>query len=272
MLWVLIRVATARPAISMTVARSFLYSGVKPGVADDKQPNRSAWAIDASALGQFSYVHPRTPKKNLRRRAAVDMHFFIVLAAGLNLDVLRFEGAGDRRRCQHDRAEKIWSLGVATGGDRAHVPDDRPLRFHVDGRHEQPPSLGVLGRDQLHRVVVDPLAVSTLQRIGVGQAVTVQDGKEPAETQDVVAGDRCVRIAEGGIILGAEEGHGGDQRSAADPRDEFELWPIAGRRPPIQKARTERAMIAPTRQRQDIRGFWRFLVGMGGVVRHLLVK
>jgi len=92
-----------------------------------------------------------------------------------------------------------------------------------------------------------------IKRAGVRQRV-LGDGGVDRESllEDFARIDVGVDVGQGLVIFGAEEGERRDQGARAHARHEFELGPIAMRRPADQQPGAKGSIVAAARQRQKI--------------------
>ena len=114
---------------------------------------------------------------------------------------------------------------------------------------QQPPLVIFLG-DSRHHVFVDIFGDGRIEGSGVGQRVFGYGGGYESLFKDIGLIDVGVDRGQGGVIFGAEEGERRDKRARAHAGDEFKARAIAMRGPADQQTRSERAIVAATRQRK----------------------
>lgn len=146
------------------------------------------------------------------------MNFLISLSADIDVDKDRLERAGDRRRRQHDVAEEFQCLGIAAVGDRAHIPDDAALRFHVSRPDQQAAALAVFGGDLPEQLrcnhFLDLLAQGAAVGQGKSSCETIDDRPERAH-KNIIGFQRRINFPQLIVIFRPREREGGDQGPGA---------------------------------------------------------
>ena len=131
---------------ALAAAVALAVAGLQPRLCAEKNNKTVAFVIDYRDILSLSYQSGQTPDAVLAKLktlgvagVCVDAYRQVApktLAARLDVDHHRREGAGDRSRGNHDGAEQLECLRAPDGGNAGHVPQDPLARVQVDGAEQ----------------------------------------------------------------------------------------------------------------------------------------
>ncbi len=81
--------------------------------------------------------------------AAIDVHLVVGLSIDLDVKIDGREGTGNRAGGEHYFAEYVQGIGMAAGGDGAHIPSDKTFGIEICGAYVQASAGGVFRGDGL---------------------------------------------------------------------------------------------------------------------------
>ena len=135
---------------------------------------------------------------------------------------------------------------MPAGRQRADVPDDGTLGIEIGGADHQQTALLVFARDGVEHLLVGVALDHLRERRGVGHGIVEHGGEQATGTKDLVRGHGRVDLAQGGVVVGPEEGEGRNQGAGADAGHYLEFGPRPGFGPAVHQAGAERAVVAAT--------------------------
>ena len=136
------------------------------------------------------------------------------------------------------------SARMAAGRQGADVPDDRPLGIEIGGADHQQAALLVLARDGVEHLLVGVARDHLRERRGVGHGVIEQGRAEATRAVDLLGRHGRVDLAQGGVVIGPEEGEGRDQGAGADAGHHLEFGPRPGFGPAVHQPGAKGAVVA----------------------------
>src|ERR1700732_3978413 len=116
-------VETAFWAIDSVCLSTSLHSVFSRRIPNDVRDDGLS-AISGLLIGHVN-IHARGDEKSLAHRAAVDMHFLIVVPIRLDVEHHRRESGRYRSRRDQNMTNEIESAGVAACGDGSDIPQNR---------------------------------------------------------------------------------------------------------------------------------------------------
>src|SRR6185312_6465129 len=169
-----------------------------------------------------------------------------------DVDLHRWEDAGNGTGGEHDLAEELLRFAGAARGDRAHVPDDEPVCIDVGGADIEAAASGVggghLGNHLGRQFAID----QPLDRPRIVKGVGERNHHDRPAAKDFTAGDAEHGGAEAFVVLRAEECIGGDEATRADTGDHVEAGAYAGLGPAAEDADAERAVHAAAGEGEEV--------------------
>src|ERR1700730_8564148 len=185
--------------------------------------------------------------------AAIDMHFPIGLPVDVDVEHDGWKCSGNRCRREQYATNEVKGVWMAVRRDCPNVPQDGNSCVEICCLYDKETPFLIFGRDFGEQIGVDIVGNGFVKRHRTRESVLGERGKDEPLLIDLRRVYVGIDVGERRVILRAEKGKRRDECAGAHTRNELELWAIAVRGPTDQKSSAECAVVAATRERQNMR-------------------